>query len=94
MAGNPPAKDGGGSQGFFALLGRLSWHGVGHYILAIVLLIIFLVTAVFALVASRDPTKWAGTKEALNILLPIETGFLGTVVGYFFGAKNVAVNSN
>jgi hypothetical protein len=62
-------------------------RGFGHWVLAVLLLVIFLVTVILTLLAARHPSQWEGTKEALNILLPIETGFLGTVIGYYFGTK-------
>jgi len=60
-------------------------RGSGHWVLAVFLLVTFLVTVIFALIAARDKTQWENTRNALNILLPVETGFLGSVMGYYFG---------
>jgi hypothetical protein len=37
--------------------------------------------------AAFCPTAWTSVKEALQILLPAETALLGSVVGFYFGAK-------
>jgi len=62
-------------------------EGTGHYLLASLMMVVFLVTVIFALLGARHQTEWTGAKDALNVLLPIETGFLGSVIGYYFGSK-------
>jgi hypothetical protein len=37
----------------------------------------------------RDPKEtWATTKEILSVLLPAETGLLGSILGFYFGSKS------
>jgi membrane protein YqaA with SNARE-associated domain len=58
-----------------------------RYGLAVILLLIFAGTIYFSFqaAASTSTATWENTKELLQIVLPIETGLLGSVVGYFFG---------
>jgi len=65
-------------------LGRREWTRSG---LAFAFVIIFGVTIIFAFfkVGTYD---WAQTKDLLQILLPAETGLLGSALGFYFGARS------
>ncbi len=65
-------------------LGRREWTRSG---LAFAFVLIFGATIIFAFlkVGTRD---WVQTKDLLQILLPAETGLLGSALGFYFGAKS------
>ncbi len=65
-------------------LGRREWTRSG---LAFAFVVIFGATIIFAFfkVGTRD---WVQTKDLLQILLPAETGLLGSALGFYFGAKS------
>ena len=53
---------------------------------------LFAVTIVLALILpflpGRDPAAtWTTLKEVLAVLLPAETGLLGSILGFYFGSK-------
>ena len=55
-------------------------------LLALIGLLIFLATLIGAFfLAGGD--HWANAKELLQIFLPAETALIGTVGGFYFGAK-------
>jgi hypothetical protein len=65
-------------------LGFISGRGT----LALMLVLIFFVTILGSFIAAimlPNPESWNNTKELLDVIIPIETGLLGTVFGYFFG---------
>jgi hypothetical protein len=47
-----------------------------------------LVALVLPFLPGRDSgTTWATLKEVLSVLLPAETGLLGSILGFYFGSK-------
>jgi|tagenome__1003787_1003787.scaffolds.fasta_scaffold20500811_1 hypothetical protein len=59
-----------------------------RFVLALCVVLVFVLTIVFAFVsASGSEATWTNTKELLNVLIPVETGILGTVFGFFFGRE-------
>lgn len=54
--------------------------------LAILFVVIFLVTILFAF-NHTGKADWPQTKELLQVLLPAETGLLGSAVGYYYGSR-------
>jgi hypothetical protein len=61
-------------------------------LLAIGFSILFGLTVAAAIIipffVAKDPkTSWETMKEVLSILLPAETGLLGSILGFYFGTK-------
>jgi hypothetical protein len=54
--------------------------------LALLLLAIFAVT-VFVALHGAGHKQWPQFKDALAVLLPAETGLLGSAVGYYYGTR-------
>jgi hypothetical protein len=54
--------------------------------LAIAFFLLLGLTVIWALVLAGG-TGWANAKEALQILLPAETGLLGSAAGFYFGSR-------
>ena len=54
--------------------------------IAVILGVVFLVTAFWVLATATfgEGTAWANTKEALQILLPVESSLLGSAVVFYF----------
>ena len=58
-------------------------------ILTMALLLIFFLTVIFAGIAALNSSgSWANMKDLLQILAPIEAGFIGTALGYYFGSSH------
>ncbi len=50
------------------------------------MLAIFAFTVYYGFRGASGPSEtWQNTKDFLQVVLPSETGLLGTVTGYFFG---------
>jgi hypothetical protein len=87
------------SQKFWAGPGRggRGWRIVPEdadvrLLLALGFSVLFAVTVLVALILpfwpGRDPkATWETMKEALSVLLPAETGLLGSILGFYFGTK-------
>lgn len=59
--------------------------------LAIAVLAIFAITILLSFYALlKGPGQWANAKQLLEVVLPIETGILGTALGYYFGSRGNA----
>jgi hypothetical protein len=61
-------------------------------LLAIGFSVLFAITILVALVLPFLPGRdagstWATLKEILSVLLPAETGLLGSILGFYFGSK-------
>ena len=58
--------------------------------IALILLLIFAVTAVWVLITALIGSElaWANTKEALQILLPVEASLLGSAVTFYFATSD------
>ena len=54
--------------------------------LAIAFFMLLALTIIWALVLAGG-AGWANAKEALQILLPAETGLLGSAAGFYFGSR-------
>jgi len=68
--------------------------GGRHFTLAFVLLLIFAGTVLLALLATAlSAQHWSQMKDALNVLLPVETSLLGLSLGYFFGVEQTNSSS-
>ena len=39
----------------------------------------------FAALTVKEPETWTRTKDAFQVILPVVTGLLGTVVAFYFG---------
>lgn len=63
---------------------------VARQAIAVGLVIIFAVTIIWVLYAATidRPETWVNTKEALQILLPVEASLLGSAVGYYFATSS------
>ena len=57
-------------------------------LIALALTILFGVTIVLAFAKTGNATTWANAKDLLNMLLPAETGILGSALGYYFGTRD------
>src|SRR5260370_25250302 len=55
----------------------------------IAFLAVFIITiiAAFYVAIWQSNTAWANTKDLIQLILPIETALIGSVVGYYFGTK-------
>ena len=56
-------------------------------VLITVILIAFLPVTIMLAYAAIFTSHWSEAKELLQIVLPVETALLGSVVGYYFGAQ-------
>ena len=57
--------------------------------LTVGLFVVFAVTIAvcLAVVALADASRWETVKDLLQILLPAETGLLGSAAGFYFGTR-------
>lgn len=67
-------------------------------LLAVGFSILFSLTVAAAIIipffVAKDPkTSWDTMKEILSILLPAETGLLGSILGFYFGTKSNVTQS-
>src|SRR4051794_37275782 len=59
-----------------------------RFVLALCVVLVFVLTIVFAFVSAwGGEATWTNTKDLLNVFIPVETGFLGRVLGFFFGGE-------
>ena len=57
------------------------------FILAFLFTVMFLVTIVYAFSNVTDDATWTNTRDLLEILLPTVVALVGTVVAFYFGAR-------
>jgi hypothetical protein len=71
---------------------RRDWHPILQELvrsgLALILAVLLGLTIIWGfLAAGEGGTGWENTKELLQLLLPAETGLLGSAVGFYFGTR-------
>lgn len=71
---------------FREFTGQLIVQEVVRTLITLSLATLLGITIVFAFRDVNGP-NWANTKELLLILLPVETGLLGSAVGFYFGSQ-------
>ena len=81
--GEQPSED---SQQPFTLRDRERRREFARYYIAVILLLVFAITVVWVLYAAfyGSETAWENTKEALQVLLPVEASLLGSAVSFYF----------
>ncbi len=74
----------------YALLERERRREFARQYIAIILLLIFAATVVWVLVTALigSESAWTNTKEALQILLPVEASLLGSAVSFYFATSD------
>ncbi len=57
--------------------------------IALILLIVFSATVIWVLFAAfwGNDTAWKNTKDALQILLPVEASLLGSAISFYFATR-------
>ena len=73
-----------------AVQGRLAFQETSREIvramLALAALALVFTTVIMAFLATAGTVRWTAAKEWLQVVLPAETGILGSVLGFYFGA--------
>lgn len=74
----------------WTLLERERRREFARQYIALILLLIFALTAIWVLITALIGSElaWTNTKEALQILLPVEASLLGSAVSFYFATSN------
>jgi uncharacterized membrane protein YsdA (DUF1294 family) len=64
--------------------GIIDWGRLLFAFILLLALIAFLGLYLYLSVTTKDSESWNRIKESFQVILPAVTGFLGTVVGFYF----------